>query len=190
MEGGVSEVIEALRAASQDVRTVQSDFTQEKRLKAFASTMRSTGRMYLEKPDKLRWEYLVPGKSGFAVNGDVALRWNEFDPKAEPFALDDDPMSKAVSQQLLAWAGMDLARLGKRFDISVVQANPPILALKARDGRMSAYLKELRIHFAANMRSVTMVELFEPDGDATILSFENTRLNEPVPEKAFDLSVK
>jgi outer membrane lipoprotein carrier protein len=179
-------VLQALKQAAADVRTVQSDFVQEKRLKAFSRGMRSEGRMYLEKPDKLRWEYLSPGKSGFAVNGGSARRWSEFEPESEPFALEDDPLAKAVSQQLLAWAGVDLERLGTRFAMVAEQAEPPVLRLTARDERLGDYLRELRIHFAPDLRSVTRVELHEPGGDATVLEFMNTRLNEPLPEGIFE----
>ncbi len=179
-------VLQALTRAAMDVRTVRSDFVQEKRLKAFSRSMRSEGRMYLEKPDKLRWEYLSPGRSGFAVNGGSALRWSEFEPETQPFALEDDPLAKAVSQQLLAWAGVDLDRLGTRFAIEVVRAEPPVLRLTAKDERLGDYLHELRIHFAADLRSVIRVELHEPGGDATVLDFLNTKLNESLPEGIFE----
>lgn len=179
-------VLQALKQAAEDVRTVRSDFVQEKRLRVFSGIMRSEGRMYLEKPDKLRWEYLAPGRSGFAVNGGRAQRWSEFEPASESFALEDDPLSKAVSQQLLAWAGVDLERLGTRFAMVAEQAEPPVLRLTARDERLGGYLRELRIHFASDLRSVTRVELHEPGGDATVLEFMNTRLNEPLPEGIFE----
>jgi len=179
------EVLGRLEQAAAGVRTIQADFVQTKRLEVFASEMVSRGRMILEKPDRLRWEYLEPGVQGFVVDGEQAMRWNEFTKGVERFSINDDMAAKVVAEQLLMWAGVDLKRLRGSFALEVEESRPPVLSLSPRSERLGQYLERIRVSFEEDARSVRKVEIFEKDGDATELVFENVQLNEALPDDAF-----
>lgn len=174
-----------LEKTAAQVRSIESDFVQTKHLQVFATELVSKGRMLLEKPDRLRWEYLEPSKQGFVVDGDQAMRWSELSPKPERFSIDQDMAARIVAEQLLAWASVDLERLRANFEITVEQDEPAVLSLKPRGKRLGQYLARIRVSFAPDGRAVRQVEIAEQDGDSTLLTFENVRLNEKLPEGAF-----
>lgn len=186
-EQGVSDqdVLQLLERAASQVSSIQCDFVQTKQLKVFAEELISKGRMLLEKPDKLRWEYLEPSQQGFVVNGDRAMRWSEFSEKPERFAIEDDMATRIIAEQLLAWAGVDLPRLRKSFAIQVEQRTPPVLSLSPRSERLGQYLQRIRVSFGPDARAVRRVQIMEQDGDETLLEFKNVQLNETLPEGAF-----
>lgn len=179
------EVLDRLQKAAAQVRTIQSDFVQTKRLQVFAQEVISEGRMLLEKPDKLRWEYLEPSEQGFVVNGERAMRWSELSPEPERFSIEDDMATRIVAEQLLAWAGVNLPRLRQSFALEVKGATPPVLSLTPRSERLAGYLQRIEVRFAEDARTVRRVEIVEKDGDFTRLEFKNVQLNSPLPEDAF-----
>lgn len=179
------EVLQTLEHAASQVHSIQCDFVQTKQLKVFAEKLTSKGRMLLEKPDKLRWEYLEPSKQGFVVNGERAMRWSEFSDKPKRFAIEDDMATRIIAEQLLAWAGVDLPRLRKSFAIQVEQRAPPVLSLSPRSEKLGQYLQRIRVSFGPDARAVRRVQIMEQDGDETLLEFKNVRLNAPLPQGAF-----
>lgn len=182
---GQAEVLARLERAASQVRTIQSDFVQTKRLQIFASEVVSRGVMYLEKPDRLRWEYREPASQGFVVDGEEAFRWNEFTDGVERFSISEDVATRLVAEQLLLWAGVDLKRLGRTFTLEVEQAEPPVLSLRPRSEKLGGYLERIRVSFGEDLRAVQRVEILEKDGDSTELLFENVQLNEEMPQGAF-----
>ncbi len=178
-------VLQNLERAASQVRSIQCDFVQTKQLKVFAEKLVSKGRMLLEKPDKLRWEYLEPSRQGFVVNGERAMRWSEFSDEPERFAIEDDMATRIIAEQLLAWAGVDLPRLRKSFELEVAQTTPPVLSLTPLSDKLGQYLQRIRVSFGPDARSVRRVQIQEQDGDETLLEFENIKLNEPLPQGAF-----
>lgn len=182
-----AQVLRRIQEAAAEVRTIQADFQQVKHLAVFQTDMLTKGRMLLEKPDKLRWEYLEPSASGFMVNGADAIRWNELVREPERFSIDDDMAAKIVAEQLLAWASVDLERLRGNFSITVEQAEPPVLRLLPRSEQLREFLEHIQISFAADARVVRQVVIQEKDGDDTKLYFENVRINEPLPENVFTI---
>lgn len=183
--GEAEDVLARIRQEASKVKSIQSTFTQTKKLSVFASEMHSTGRMLLEKPDRLRWEYLEPSESGFMVDGERAMRWSELSDEPERFAIDDDMAAKIVAEQLLAWASVDLNRLRRTFEIAVEQTSPPVLKLTPRSERLGEYLQQITISFAPELNTVRTVRITERDGDSTLLEFSEVRVNEPLPEGAF-----
>lgn len=184
-DAAADATLERIQNAAEHVQTIQSEFVQIKKLSVFASELRSRGMMVLEKPDRLRWEYLEPSVSGFIVDGENAIRWSELSPAPERFAIDDDMAAKIVAEQLLAWASVDLERLQGAFEISVEQANPPVLKLTPRSERLAGYLQEITITFSEELSIVHQVRIVERDGDSTLLQFENVVVNEPLPDNIF-----
>ncbi len=180
-----SALLERLRAAAASVRSIDARFVQTRRLAVFVTEMHSSGRMQLQKPDKLRWEYLEPSASGFLVNGGQAMRWSELLPEPQRFAIDEDPATQVVAGQLLAWATVDLPRLERDFRLEVTHSDPPVLRLTPHGERLRNYLEGIVIHFAPDLRTVQLVEILEKDGDSSELRFDEVQVNQSLPEDAF-----
>ena len=76
--GKDSQSIEALvkhvDAQYAQLKDFQADFVQETRIQGFDTPLRSSGRVYLKKPGRLRWDYMEPSVEHMYVHQDqVAL---------------------------------------------------------------------------------------------------------------------
>ena len=178
-------VLERLRGVAAGVLSVRSDFTQEKRLALFDETLRSRGKLSLKKPDKLRWEYTEPSASGFSVNGAKGKRWSEFSERADSVDVARDMALRLVSEQLLAWASVDVERLGRGFALALTSETPVVLRLTPQDKRLREAIQSVEITFAADERSIATVEVREQGDDYTRIRFENPILNEPIDDALF-----
>ena len=174
-----------LERTAGGVKTISSDFVQEKHLAMFKTVMSSRGRFYFSKPDLLRWELTAPVASGFVLKGDKGRRWHERTGRTENFQISQEPIMKIVSEQLFAWAKADFAWLKKEYRITVLAESPASLRLEPRSAATAGFLRHLLINFNTDGRYVRSVELHEKDGDFTRIRFVNTVVNKPLSADLF-----
>ncbi len=183
-------VFQRLAVAAQQVKTLRSDFIQEKYLTIFNEKLISSGQFYYQKPDKLRWEILQPVGSGFVLDGDAGRRWHQRIAGSEAFKLDQDPAMALIAEQLFAWAKADIGWLQQHYKISVEQQQPVRLKLlppksDSSDGENRQFLAYLLITFNASDSFVETVEIHEIDGDYTRINFNNSTVNTELNKSIF-----
>ena len=183
--GGSPALFSSLERTAAGVKTLSSDFVQEKHLSMFKTVMSSKGRFYFTKPDLLRWELTAPVASGFVLKGDQGRRWHERTGRTESFQISQEPIMKLVSEQLFAWARADFPWLKKEYRITVLEESPVALRLEPRSAATAGFLHHLLITFSADGRYVRSVELHEKDGDFTRIRFVNTAVNKPIAADLF-----
>ncbi|MCJ7833370.1 MAG: outer membrane lipoprotein carrier protein LolA, partial [Deltaproteobacteria bacterium] len=168
-----------------DIKTISSDFSQEKHLSMLKDPLVSFGKFVYEKPDRLYWEILKPSPAGFAVSGGKARRWGS-DPRAdETFAIDQEPMVKAVVEQIFAWARADFPWLEKRYRITVTEETLSKLKLIPLSPQEKKILAHITIAFSEDWTHVRSVEIHEKGGDFTRLLFFIALLNPSLPKDLF-----
>jgi outer membrane lipoprotein-sorting protein len=182
---GSPAIFSSLERTAGAVKTISSDFVQEKHLSMFKTVLTSRGRFYYSKPDLLRWELTAPVASGFVLKGDKGRRWHERTGRTESFQISQEPVMKLVSDQLFAWARADFQWLKKEYRISVLGESPVALRLEPRSAATAGFLHHLLINFSVDGRYVRSVELHEKDGDFTRIRFVNTVVNNPLQANLF-----
>lgn len=179
----VTAALARLEREAATVRTLSSDFVQEKHLAMFDEVLVSKGRFAFAKPESLRWELLEPVATGFVLTGGKGRRWNDRSGKSEPFVLEREPVMKVVAEQLLAWAKADFVKLRRDYAITLEKEQPTTLRLTPLVA--GGVIKHLLIAFAADGSHVTLVEIHDQDGDFTRIRFVNARVNPDLPESLF-----
>lgn len=66
----IDEVLEKIQTFYQRIQTIQADFTQEVYFPRKDKEI-SSGKFYIKKPGKFRWEYYVPQKFQIISKGDI-----------------------------------------------------------------------------------------------------------------------
>lgn len=178
-------LLRRMEQAASGVSTLASDFVQEKHLGIFKTVVTSRGRFHYQKPDRLRWELREPFASGFALNGSRGRRWHQRTGRTESFDVRQDPIMKAVSDQIFAWANADFAGLGREYRIHILSENPVSMRLEPLSAAMAASLDHLQITFSPDGKYVRAVEIHEKDGDFTRIRFVDTVVNPPLGPDLF-----
>lgn len=181
----LDRILAELEQSAAGIESLASDFVQEKHLEMFKETLVSHGRLYFAKPDKLRWELLEPVASGFILNGDRGSRWHERAGAAAPFDIAREPGMKLIAEQLLAWARVDIVWLVQRYRMTLLSEQPVTLKLVPLQAGAEQFVDYLQISFDAEGHHVARVEVHEPGGDSTRITFSATELNQPLAPALF-----
>lgn len=64
----VREVVKQIQARYEKTKDLQADFIQKTRIEGFERPVTSSGRVYIKKPGRLRWDYLDPATEEIYVN--------------------------------------------------------------------------------------------------------------------------
>jgi outer membrane lipoprotein-sorting protein len=168
------------------IRTITSDFEQERRLGLLDAVVTSRGRFNFKKEDRMRWEFTEPNRSGFAVTGDQGKRWETAADRPERFSLRQAPFIKVFTDQVFAWAKADFDGLQRAYRVEVAGEQPVDLKLIPLLPQMKEHLDHVRILFAADARHVVLIEVMESDGDFTRIRFSNTYINLPLSDDLFE----
>ena len=180
-----SPLFSRLEESAVGVKTLASDFVQEKHLSMFKTVLVSKGRFYFKKPDQLRWELTEPVASGFVLNGHKGRRWHERTGRSETFDINQEPVMKLVSDQLFAWAKPDFAWMQREYRITVLDESPVSLRLEPLSPAVGGFLHHLLITFSTDGKYVRSVEVHEKDGDFTRIRFVNTAVNKSLRSDLF-----
>ncbi|MEW6185024.1 MAG: outer membrane lipoprotein carrier protein LolA [Thermodesulfobacteriota bacterium] len=175
-------VYSRIAASAEALRTVSSDFSQEKHLAMLKNPLISEGRFVYEKPDRLFWEFRRPAPAGFQVQGTKVKRWRGSLRQAETIALEEDPPVKAMVEQIFAWSRADFPWLEKRYTIQVREETPTLLKLTPLSPQEKKFIGFIQIAFSPDWAYVRSVEIHEKRGDFTSIVFSGARVNQPIPE--------
>ena len=63
-------LVDRIDAQYAQIKDFQADYVQETRIRGFDTPIRSSGRVYLKKPGRLRWDYLEPSVEHIYVHQD------------------------------------------------------------------------------------------------------------------------
>ncbi len=66
----VREVVKRLQSRYEKTKDLQADFTQKTTLEGFERPMTSSGKVYIKKPGRLRWNYTEPSTEDIYVDRD------------------------------------------------------------------------------------------------------------------------
>ena len=66
----VREVVKQLQTRYEKTKDLQADFTQKTTIEGFERPITSSGKVYIKKPGRLRWNYLDPSVEDIYVNRD------------------------------------------------------------------------------------------------------------------------
>ncbi|MEA1992757.1 MAG: outer membrane lipoprotein carrier protein LolA [Thermodesulfobacteriota bacterium] len=181
--GKLSSFIHDVEAKAATVKTLTCILKQERHLAIFARPVIFQGRMALEKPDKLRWEFTSPIASVLIFNGTKGLKCSG---NSEPqrFNLATDPIMQMVSKQIWTWVNGSYTTLQEQYHMVLLEPDP-CLVLTANDPKISRAISSVKISFNPDSLQPTTVRIQEPGGDHTVISFSDFILNQPLDQSLF-----
>ena len=171
---GLSEqnIIQKMTSAAEKIKTVQCNFTQTKQSKMLKGEQVSEGKMFCQQPDKLRWEYTSPRASTLVLEGAEArlLKGNEQEAKNKFIG----SMARMIMNSV---AGKCLTD-NKTFQVTAKEVPSKYVAtLVPLKKDMKRLYSKLVLHFDLKQETVTEIELYEKNGDRTLIELHDIRIN-------------
>lgn len=171
-----------IKEKSEEVSSLHANITQEKKLALFKKPIIFTGKISLDRPDKLRWEFISPVPSVLIFNQTKGMKC-ELGSKPQHFDLQSDPIMQIVAKQLWTWLDGDFTKLKNDYSLHLI--DPQTIKIKPNDISMKKIIEWVSILFDNQSGQPLNIVIVEPGGDSTNIHFSNHQLKPHFSEKEF-----
>lgn len=170
------DAVEEISRAAAKIKTLKCTFVQTKTLKMLDNKLISKGRMFCSQPSKLRWEYITPYSYTFILNENtVLLKKGEHNNKID---VNSNKMFKEIARIMMNSVLGKCLTDKKSFRVSIAQKENLYLATLIPTKReMKQMFSKIILHYDRTESMVKSVEMFEHNGDTTLISLKNIEKN-------------
>jgi outer membrane lipoprotein-sorting protein len=169
---------------AQKTTTISSDFIQEKEMNMIREKIISRGKFYLKREKMLRWEYIKPVSYIIIIINDKITIKDEN--KVNQFNIESNKVFLEINRLILGSIQGTVLSDEQNFSASFFENSSSWIAkLKTKAPKMKESLAEIVIWFDRQDYSVTRLEMLEPGGDCTRISFTARKFNQPIPDEKF-----
>ncbi len=177
---------ERVAASTQQLQSLESAFTQTKHLDYLTHDVKSTGKLYFQSPDKIRWEYTSP--SPYVVIFDNQKMLVHEGNKKKDIDLSANRRLKGLNGILVGTVQGGNIFDESQFDISYYRDGTGYLAtLVPKDKGLARYIKEVELTFDSDTFLVKRIKTSDTSSDYTLISFDSQRKNSSIPADRFSM---
>jgi outer membrane lipoprotein-sorting protein len=173
-----------VKEAAQLTKTISCDFIQEKEMSMIAEKVTSRGKFYLKKEKMLRWEYLQPFSYIIIIkNEQITIRDEN---KINQFNMQSNKVFLEINRIILGSIQGTLLADEQNFRAVYAENSTSwVVKLKTLTPKLKESLSEIVIWFDRKNYTVNRLEMNEPGGDCTRISFSAKKLNQPIADEKF-----
>ena len=170
---------------SAKVMSITSDFTQDKTLMALTEKISSSGKFWFKRTNRVRIEYTKPFSYLMVMNGDKMLvRDNE---KENKINVKSNKLFQQVNRIMIDCVQGTILD-SKDFTTKVFEDGKVyLLEMTPTSKALREFFQTILLTVEKSDYSVKSIEMNEPAGDKTVISFKNKKLNEQVADAVFAL---
>jgi outer membrane lipoprotein-sorting protein len=174
---------QSLSKANASVQTISSDFSQVKNMALLADKIKSKGKFYFKKQDKVRIEYTAPFTYLLVMNGSQVMVKDE--QKTNKINTRNSKMMQSVNRVM-----MDCMRgtvlTNPDFKTTVYENSQSyLLSMLPVNADMKKMFKQIEVYLSKKDYSVHRLSMAEQGGDHTDMDFTNTKQNGSLNDALF-----
>lgn len=170
-------------AASQKTNTIKSDFVQEKNLSLLADKIVSKGKFWFRKENAVRMEYTQPFQYLMVINGNnVYIKDSQ---KENKISAKSNKLFQQINKIMIDCVN-GRALQGSDFNVRIFEGTTAYLAeLSPVDKNLKTFFSHVNMIIEKKDYAVSRIEMHEPSGDDTSISFVNRQFNTPLADALF-----
>lgn len=180
-----------MQANAEKITSIQSDFTLEKYMAVMSSTMKSTGKFYYQKSDKVKLEQLTPIKNDLVMNGNkLMIKSNMGKPMIKDAA--SNPMMAELKKVITACMSGNIAEMGDNYQMSYfVDGSNYLIDIVPLNASIKQYVEKVELYLDSTDFTVVkmrMIEAKKPNqtkNDYSDYTFTNKKKNAVIAESTF-----
>ncbi|MGQ0557022.1 MAG: LolA family protein [Nitrospiraceae bacterium] len=185
----VREVVKQLQARYEKMKDLQADFSQKTKIEGFERPVTSSGKVYIKKPGRLRWDYLDPATEQIYVNQEDVKVYVPEHKQVLVGKLTQMAASKAPLELLQGAAKLDAS-----FAIEPTRGKDrgvggmPLITLipKAKEQESTQNLQKIVVEVFPKTYFIRTVSLHEVSGNVAVFEFSNLKPNLGLGNEVFD----
>jgi outer membrane lipoprotein carrier protein len=178
------QIKQKVNQTASAMKTMQCDFVQTKHLKMLNNDFVSHGKMYYQQSNKLRWEYTSPYSYTFILNNDQVLLKNK--QRNDLIDVKQNKLFREIVRIMMSSVVGNCLADDKNYKVSIATiGNEWVATLLPQRKDMKQMFQKLVLHFNAKKSVVNIVELYDKNGEKTIIELKNIRINETIHPHMF-----
>ncbi|MBO5132249.1 MAG: outer membrane lipoprotein carrier protein LolA [Paludibacteraceae bacterium] len=181
-----------MQQSASKIKTISSDFTQEKFMSVMASKMVSKGKFYYQKEDKVTLQYLTPFKQNLVMNGTKLMM--EANGKKNVLDATSNPMMAELKKVISACMGGNIASMGSDYKLEFFQTGGLyLIKIYPQSANIKKVAEMVDLYLDKKDFSVVKMKMLEPlkkgqkTNDYTEYIFENKKFNSPIDASVFSI---
>ncbi|HVS29992.1 MAG TPA: outer membrane lipoprotein carrier protein LolA [Thermoanaerobaculia bacterium] len=184
----LESVIKKVQEQQRKTQTIQAEFRQEKELALLAKPEVSTGTFVFSKPNNVLWSYRAPRRVQMLIADGTLTTYYPDLSKAE--RIDVRRFEDRIFKYMGASGAID--ELARYFDFTFTdtETNPFwVLDLAPKNRAVGRRVRSIKLWIDKSTYVASKFEYVEGDGDITRYEFTNVRLNQPIEQARFTLTL-
>ncbi len=181
--------LQSLGGKISGFKTLTTRFVQEKELAMFREKLVITGRICIQKPERIAWHVDKPLRYSVFITDKLIRQWDEDSGKVQEISLTKNPVFKNVLNQLTVWFSGDFSSVLEDNDVSLRQRLPFVFEFVPREknpGRK--IIRSILITMREDENYLEKITIHERSGDVTTIVFIGTELNAPLDAGCFEVA--
>lgn len=184
----VNALLIRLETKMSGVKSIKTDFRQEKRLAIFNQPIISKGKIFIQKPHLFSWRVQSPVRYTMLIKDDVIKQWDEEGNQIQQFSMSRNPGFSIAIAQMKVWFSGAYVSLLKDYAVKIISQDPIILEFAPIQSNPAfSLIKCVKVFFEKDERYLQEIIIQEKNGDTTILTFSSVKLNVPIDSSAWEL---
>src|SRR5262245_41787860 len=176
----VREVVKRLQARYEKTKDLQADFTQKTTIEGFERPMTSSGKVYIKKPGRLRWNYLEPSTEDIYVDRDDVKVYVPEHKQVLVGKLTHMAASRAPLELLQGAAKLDASfdaepTPGKSRGVGGIRL--VTLVPKAHEGEVHGGVQKIVVEVFPKTYFIRSLSLYEQSGNVSNFEFSSLQSN-------------
>ncbi len=179
---GWADSWQAIRTHSGTVKSIRTEFLQEKHLPILTRPLISRGNLIFQAPASLRWQYSSPVQSLLLLhNGRVRKFSQQAGKLVEERSTGMDGMEMVIGEISLWLTGRFTDNPGFRAELQPGR----MIVLTPKEEELSRFISRIELVLGEQPGLMESVTIYEGEDSFTRLTFSNARLNEQIPAAVF-----
>ncbi|WP_071147626.1 LolA family protein [Bacteroides ihuae] len=180
----MQEFDKRLSQETQTLQSIESDFSQTKYLDVLDEKVKSKGKFYYKKSNKIRMEYTSPINYLIVINGGKLKVVS--DGKKNIMNVNSNKMMSEVQNMLTACTVGDLSKMSANYRLEYFEdAKSYLVKIKPISKTIQAYIASIQIYLDKKDMSVYKMILSETATNYTEYEFYNKKFNSLKNEAMF-----
>lgn len=170
-------------STAQNTRTIKSDFVQEKNLSMLNDKIISKGKFWFKKDNLVRIEYTQPFNYLMVMNqNNVYIKDGQ---KENRMSAKSNKLFQQINKITIDCI-QGTALTNSDFNVKVFE-NPSayLIEMSPVTKGLKEFFKTINITVTKKEYAVIKIDMIEPGGDNTLISFSNREINNTIPDAIF-----
>ncbi len=178
------EVMTKLQAFYDGTEDFQADFEQVYKHKIYDEEKKSSGKVYIQRPGKMRWEYKKPDKKVFIADGKFIWVYEESINQVTKQPIDESDLPVAIT--FLVGKGKLVDEFKPKLVPHEKFEKKGKLVLELTPKKPTSQYKKLLFIVDKQDYQVERTIIIDGSGNTNTMRFKNTQINKGISKKKFE----